>query len=185
MIDTELKNPGSPELASNFCVRCTAKWPSPTPRWHTRFYKQIFPARAGKPWRQGRAAQRLLWASTSTKNPDYRDVLCIEALIGPDTVNTIPPATMDAFRDHGTVRRTLDADVAAADETMANLEKAGISMQKVTNQLLEEAIKLFDDAFHKLIAAVAEEKEPVSTKTIINRPAGNFPPLSRKRWSRR
>jgi transaldolase len=102
--------------------------------------------------------QRLLWASTSTKNPKYRDVLYIEELIGPDTVNTVPPATMDAFRDHGIVRRTLDADVAAADEIMANLEKAGISMQKVTNQLLEEAIKLFDDAFQKLLSAVEQKK---------------------------
>ncbi|HWS16395.1 MAG TPA: transaldolase family protein, partial [Candidatus Elarobacter sp.] len=98
------------------------------------------------------------WASTSTKNPKYRDVLYIEELIGPDTVNTIPPATMDAFRVHGVVKRTLDVDVATADVTMANLEKAGISMQKVTNQLLEEAIKLFADAFQKLLSAVEQKK---------------------------
>jgi transaldolase/glucose-6-phosphate isomerase len=107
---------------------------------------------------KGAQTQRLLWASTSTKNPKYRDVLYIEELIGPDTVNTIPPATMDAFRDHGIVRRTLDADLEAADETMSNLEKAGISMKKVTDQLLEEAIKLFADAFEKLLAAVEQKK---------------------------
>ncbi len=116
-----------------------------TPRWK---------ALAAK----GAQVQRLLWASTSTKNPKYRDVLYIEELIGPDTVNTIPPATMDAFRDHGVVRRMLDADVGAADATMANLEKAGISMQKVTDQLLEEAIKLFADAFQKLLSAVEQKK---------------------------
>lgn len=116
-----------------------------TPRWK---------ALAAK----GAQVQRLLWASTSTKNPKYRDVLYIEELIGPDTVNTIPPATIDAFRDHGAVRRTLDADVAAADATMSNLEKAGISMQKVTNKLLEDAIKLFADAFEKLLAAVEQKK---------------------------
>ncbi len=116
-----------------------------TPRWK---------ALAAK----GAQVQRLLWASTSTKNPKYRDVLYIEELIGPDTVNTIPPATMDAFRDHGVVRRTLDADVAAADATMANLEKAGISMQKVTDKLLEDAIQLFADAFQKLLAAVEQKK---------------------------
>ena len=124
-----------------------------------RFYQQMI---AGPRWKalaaSGAQTQRLLWASTSTKNPKYRDVLYIEELIGPDTVNTIPPATMDAFREHGAVRRTLDADLAAADATMTNLEKAGISKQKVTDQLLDEAIKLFADAFAKLIAAVEAKK---------------------------
>jgi transaldolase len=117
---------------------------------------------AGQRWKalaaRGAQTQRLLWASTSTKNPKYRDVLYIEELIGPDTVNTIPPATMDAFRDHGNIRRTLDADLASSDTVMVNLEKAGISMQKVTDQLLEEAIKLFADAFQKLLAAVEQKK---------------------------
>jgi transaldolase len=117
---------------------------------------------AGQRWKalaaRGAHVQRLLWASTSTKNPKYRDVLYIEELIGPDTVNTIPPATMDAFREHGAVRRTLDADLAAADKTMKDLERAGISMQKVTDKLLDDAIKLFDDAFQKLLAAVEQKK---------------------------
>jgi transaldolase/glucose-6-phosphate isomerase len=117
---------------------------------------------SGQRWKslaaRGAQVQRLLWASTSTKNPKYRDVLYIEELIGPDTVNTIPPATMDAFRDHGIVRRTLDADLATSDKIMADLEKSGISMQKITNQLLEEAIKLFADAFEKLLAAVEQKK---------------------------
>jgi transaldolase len=117
---------------------------------------------AGQRWKQlaarGAQVQRLLWASTSTKNPKYRDVLYIEELIGPDTVNTIPPATMDAFRDHGIVRRTLDADLATSDKIMADLEKSGISMQKITSQLLADAIKLFADAFEKLLAAVEQKK---------------------------
>ena len=117
---------------------------------------------AGQRWKalaaRGAQVQRLLWASTSTKNPKYRDVLYIEELIGPDTVNTIPPATMDAFRDHGIVRRTLDADLATADKTMKDLERAGISMQTVTDQLLNDAIKLFADAFEKLLAAVEQKK---------------------------
>jgi transaldolase len=83
----------------------------------------------------------------------------IEDLIGPDTVNTIPPATLDAFRDHGVVARTIDADLAAADETMSDLETAGISMRQVTDKLLVDAIQLFDDAFTKLLAAV-ESKKP-------------------------
>jgi len=134
-----------------------------------RLYGQIF---AGDRWKslaaRGAQTQRLLWASTSTKNPAYRDVMYVENLIGPDTVNTVPPATIDAFRDHGQVARTLDADLAAADKTMADLEKAGISMKAVTDQLLDEAIKLFDDAFDKLIAAVEQKKtEPAKIKPKI------------------
>jgi transaldolase len=107
---------------------------------------------------KGAQSQRLLWASTSTKNPKYRDVLYIEELIGPDTVNTIPPATMDAFRDHGVLRRTLDSDLAAADKTMSDLEKAGISMKQVTGKLLDDAIKLFDDAFTQLHQVVEQKR---------------------------
>jgi len=107
---------------------------------------------------RGAQSQRLLWASTSTKNPKYRDVLYIEELIGPDTVNTIPPATMDAFRDHGILRRTLDSDLAAADKTMSDLEKAGISMKQVTAKLLDDAIRLFDDAFTQLHKVVEQKR---------------------------
>jgi transaldolase len=107
---------------------------------------------------RGAQSQRLLWASTSTKNPKYRDVLYIEELIGPDTVNTIPPATMDAFRDHGVLRRTIDADLPAADKTMSDLEKAGISMKQITGKLLDDAIKLFDDAFTQLHTVVEQKR---------------------------
>jgi transaldolase len=85
-------------------------------------------------------------------------VLYIEERIGPDTVNTIPPAPMDAFRDHGVLRRTLDADLTAADKTMSNLEKAGISMKQVTGKLLDDAIRLFDDAFTQLLQAVDQKR---------------------------
>jgi transaldolase len=107
---------------------------------------------------RGAQTQRLLWASTSTKNPKYRDVLYIEELIGPDTVNTIPPATMDAFRDHGVLSRTLDADLPAADKAMSDLEKAGISMKQVTAKLLDDAIRLFDDAFNQLHTVVEQKR---------------------------
>jgi len=107
---------------------------------------------------KGSQTQRLLWASTSTKNPAYRDVLYIEELIGPDTVNTIPPATMDAFREHGRVARTLDAEIAAAHKIMADLEKAGISIKQVTSKILDDGIKLFDEAFAKLLSVVEEKK---------------------------
>jgi len=158
MIDTELKNPGSPER-EQLLRSLHGKVAIANAKQAYRFYQNLI---ASPRWKalaaSGAQTQRLLWASTSTKNPKYRDVLYIEELIGPDTVNTIPPATMDAFRDHGVVQRTLDADLTAADATMTNLEKAGISMQKVTDQLLDEAIKLFADAFAKLIAAVEQKK---------------------------
>ena len=129
-------------------------------------YNQIFSSARWKALAaQGAQTQRLLWASTSTKNPGYRDVMYIEGLIGPDTVNTIPPATLDAFRDHGVAARTIDADLAAADTTMSGLETADISMRQVTDKLLVDGIQLFDDAFTKLLAAVDSKKPtPAGTK---------------------
>jgi transaldolase len=159
MMDEKLKNPGSPEQ-EQLLRGLHGKVAIANAKQAYRFYQQMV---AGPRWKalaaRGGQSQRLLWASTSTKNPKYRDVLYIEELIGPDTVNTMPPATMDAFRDHGIVRRTLDADLSAADKVMADLERAGISMQKVTAQLLDDAIKLFDDAFQKLLAAVEQKKK--------------------------
>ncbi|HET6201036.1 MAG TPA: bifunctional transaldolase/phosoglucose isomerase, partial [Candidatus Acidoferrales bacterium] len=113
---------------------------------------------------KGAHTQRVLWASTSTKNPNYRDVMYIEELIGPDTVNTIPPATLDEFRDHGKVRASLVENVDAARVTMQNLAKAGISMKDVTDQLVDDGVKLFIDAFGKLLAAV-EQTMTVSPKS--------------------
>ena len=105
---------------------------------------------------KGAQTQRLLWASTSTKNPKYRDVLYVEELIGKDTVDTIPPATFDAFRDHGKLRASLTENVDAAAKTMADLEKAGISMKEVTEKLVVDGVKLFADAFHQLLEATGK-----------------------------
>ncbi|HTZ47138.1 MAG TPA: transaldolase [Verrucomicrobiae bacterium] len=105
---------------------------------------------------KGAQTQRLLWASTSTKNPKYRDVLYVEELIGADTVDTIPPATFDAFRDHGKLRKSLTEDVPGAAKTMENLGKAGISMKEVTDKLLAEGVKLFADAFKTLLDATGK-----------------------------
>jgi transaldolase len=105
---------------------------------------------------QGAQPQRVLWASTSTKNPDYRDVLYVEELIGRDTVNTLPPATLDAFRDHGRVRPSLTEDLEGARRVMGDLAAAGISMNEVTAKLLEEGVQLFADAYDKLLAAIGE-----------------------------
>jgi transaldolase / glucose-6-phosphate isomerase len=105
---------------------------------------------------KGAQTQRLLWASTSTKNPKYRDVLYVEELIGADTVDTIPPATFDAFREHGKLRKSLTEDVPGAAKIMANLEKAGISMKEVTDKLLTDGVRLFSDAFKTLLDATGK-----------------------------
>ncbi len=118
-------------------------------------YKEIF---SGSEWdalaKLGAQTQRVLWASTSTKDPSYSDVLYVDELIGPDTVNTIPPATLDAFRDHGHARASLESDIDAAQDTMDTLEKVGISMKKVTDDLITQAVKLFAEPFDKLLNAV-------------------------------
>ena len=131
--------------------------------WLTNAISAIF---SGPRWealaKRGAQTQRVLWASTSTKNPKYRDVMYIEELIGPDTVNTVPPATLEAFRDHGEIRLSLDAGIGEARQVIADLEAAGISMKQVTDDLLVQAVKLFAEPFDKLLNAVdAKCKIPV------------------------
>src|ERR1700720_4440590 len=108
---------------------------------------------------KGAQTQRVLWASTSTKNPAYRDVIYVEELIGPDTVNTMPPATIDAFRDHGRPRNSLTEDVPGAAKVMDDLARAGVSIKEVTDQLTSDGVKLFADAFAKLLAAVEKNTQ--------------------------
>lgn len=103
---------------------------------------------------KGAHPQRLLWASTSIKNPLYRDVRYVEELIGPETVNTITPATLEAFRDHGHARLSLEEHVEDARETMAGLERTGIALDEVTDRLVEDGVRLFGEAFDTLLAAV-------------------------------
>jgi transaldolase/glucose-6-phosphate isomerase len=107
--------------------------------------------------RKGAQTQRLLWASTGTKNPSYRDVCYVEELIGPDTVNTIPPATFDAFRDHGQARAAITEDLESARDAMDKLEAIGISMHAVAERLLAEGLQLFSEAFGKLLQAVEQQ----------------------------
>lgn len=113
---------------------------------------------AGERWRRvardGAMPQRLLWASTSTKNPAYRDVVYVEELIGPQTVNTLPAATLEAFRDHGVLRSSLEEDVAGAEAAMRAIEAAGIDFDAVTGELLEEGLRLFAHSFDALLSSV-------------------------------
>ncbi len=122
-----------------------------------RRFKQIF---SGPRWsalaKNGARAQRLLWASTSTKNPEYRDVMYVEELIGPATVNTVPPATLDAFREHGKPRASLLEEVEGAIATLQALDKLDVSLDKVTDGLLDDGVQKFAKAFDELLAAVSE-----------------------------
>jgi transaldolase/glucose-6-phosphate isomerase len=144
-----------------------------------QIYKRLF---AGPRWQalsgRGAQTQRVLWASTSTKNPAYSDILYVEDLIGPDTVNTIPPATFDAFRDHGVPRASLEENVADAKKTMDDLARVGISMKAATDQLTEEGVKLFAEAFDKLLAAVeksAKKSAPAPASPAVSRFAYKMP----------
>jgi len=115
---------------------------------------------------QGAQTQRLLWASTGTKNKAYSDVLYVDELIGPDTVNTMPPATMDAYRDHGKPRPSLEEDVATAKKVMDALPAAGISIDAVTAKLVEDGVRLFADAADQLYAAVQKKRRTVLSSKL-------------------
>ncbi len=140
-------------------------------------YQRIFSAPRWKALAaKGAQTQRVLWASTSTKNPNYRDVVYIEELIGPDTVNTVPPATLDAFRDHGKPRASLTENLEAARKTMADLASVGIVMKDVTDKLTTDGVKLFADAFDTLLAQVEKNSQPSAVRAgQINSQSASLP----------
>ncbi|MBJ7405283.1 MAG: bifunctional transaldolase/phosoglucose isomerase [Bradyrhizobium sp.] len=125
-------------------------------------YKRLF---AGPRWdklaAKGAKPQRMLWASTGTKNKDYSDVLYVEELIGPNTINTVPPATLDAFRDHGTPRDSLEENIDDARRVLEELERSGISLDAITEELVKDGVKQFADAADKLYGAVAHKRAVV------------------------
>ena len=127
-----------------------------------QMYKGVF---SNERWQrlaqQGAQTQRLLWASTGTKNKAYSDVLYVEELIGSDTINTMPPATMDAFREHGRLRPSLEEDVAAAQAVMDGLAQSGVSIDRITDRLVEDGVRLFAEAADHLYAAVQGKRRKV------------------------
>jgi transaldolase len=133
------------------------------------FHKERFSALKER----GAQAQRPLWASTSTKNPAYPDVYYVEALIGPQTVDTLPPATLEAFRDHGRVRLSLEEDLDEEQAHLARLEEVGISLDEVTEQVLKDAVRLFVEPFEKLIQTIETRRSEIyqsrgTTQTIAD-----------------
>ncbi|MCJ7568100.1 MAG: transaldolase [Anaerolineales bacterium] len=122
-------------------------------------FKEIF---SGERWdvlaEKGAWVQRPLWASTSTKNPAYVDTLYVDSLIGPETVNTVPPATLDAFVDHGIIANTLELDVEAAEAELQQLSELGIDLNEITNQLLRDGVDAFAKAFRSMLASIENKR---------------------------
>ncbi|WP_294244087.1 transaldolase [uncultured Sphingomonas sp.] len=127
-------------------------------QWYLDFLKsdrwQALAAKGAQP-------QRLLWASTGTKDPSFPDTLYIDTLIGPDTVNTMPPKTMDAFRDHGTVAETLTADIDDAKHVLSEADRLGLDLNGVTDTLVAEGVASFVKAFDDLLGAIGQ-KQPAA-----------------------
>ncbi|WP_347158595.1 transaldolase [Pontibacter chitinilyticus] len=151
MIDPILKEKGLQQLQGQVAIASAKK--------AYEIYKKVFSSeRFKKLEAKGAKPQRLLWASTSSKNPDFRDTKYVEALIGPNTVNTIPMDTLEAFRDHGQAENTLEKDMDQATHTLEELRKAGVSLDDVTNKLEEEGIAKFNQPYDKLLKAIEEQK---------------------------
>jgi transaldolase/glucose-6-phosphate isomerase len=126
-------------------------------RFQDMFGSERFKKLRGK----GARVQRPLWASTGTKNDAYSDILYVQELIGPDTVNTMPPQTIDAFRDHGVVRRTVDEDYEGAVRVLRGLADAGISIDEITDELQADGVKLFSDSFDKISATMIRKADEI------------------------
>jgi len=131
-----------------------------------QMFKEMF---SGPRWeklaKRGARPQRLLWASTGTKNKDYPDTLYVDTLIGPQTVNTMPPETMDAFRDHGTPKSTIETDIEGAKKVLATLDKAGISLDDITDELVVDGVQKFAEAADKLYSQLSDKRTKILGNT--------------------
>jgi transaldolase len=149
--DKRLDEVGRPELKGRLAVA--------NAKLAYRQWQDVF---AGERWAAleaaGASKQWCLWASTSTKNPEYRDVLYVESLVGPDTVNTMPEETIEAFQDHGEVRLTLDDGIDEARKVFEDVEAAGVSVDDVTRVLEEEGVQKFADSFAELLDGIREKR---------------------------
>jgi len=151
LVDPLLDEKGAPELKGELFIV--------SEKTAYEIYKRVF---SGPRWEklaaQGAQPQRLLWASTSSKNPAFKDTKYVEALIGPDTVDTVPLETIEAFRDHGIAENTLEQGLAEATATLEKLKSVGIDIDKVTQQLEDEGVDKFNKPFEKLLQAIEDQK---------------------------
>jgi transaldolase/transaldolase/glucose-6-phosphate isomerase len=154
MVDPMLDEKGAPELKAEVAIASAKK--------AYEIYKRIF---SGPRWEKlaakGAKVQRLLWASTSSKNPAFKDTKYVEALIGADTVDTVPLETIDAFRDHGIAANTLEQGLDKATEVLNKLKSIGISIDEITQKLEDEGIEKFNKPFEKLLQAIEDQKAKV------------------------
>ncbi len=151
-VDRELEALGTPEA-----LALRGKAAVANSRLVYARFREIFHGPAAADLHGGRV-QRPLWASTSTKNPAYSDVKYVEELVGPETVNTIPLATLEAFRDHGRPARTVDADLPGSRSVMESLHRLGIDLDAVTERLQEDGVRAFADAFEALLRGLEERR---------------------------
>ena len=158
-VDAALEAHGSPEAKALMGSVAIANAKVAYGHWSNLFGSAQFEALKA----DGARPQRLLWASTGTKNPDYSDVLYVEELIGPDTVNTLPPKTLEAFRDHGTAEARLARGLDEAQATLDALGELGIDLGEITAKLEADGIDSFAEAFDRLLAALAEERAKVAS----------------------
>ena len=157
MVDPMLEKIGAPEGLALQGKIATANAKLAYRRFREIFYGEPFAALR----RKGARVQRPLWGSTGTKNPKYSDVLYVEELIGPDTVNTVPPKTLAAFRDHGRVRDTLQEDIEQAKVQIAQLGNLGIDLNTVTGQLQNDGVDAFSASYDKLLATLKTKREDI------------------------
>jgi len=151
LVDPMLEEKGVKELEGKIAIASAKK--------AYEIYKRVF---SGERWEKltakGAKTQRVLWASTSSKNPAYKDTYYVEALIGPETVDTIPMETLEAYRDHGDPANRLEQDLDKATQTLDRLKQVGIDIDKITQQLEDEGIDKFNKPYDKLLQAIEEQK---------------------------
>ncbi len=179
VVDRELEAVGTPEALALRGKAAVANAKLAYKRFREIFYGAPFAKLAEK----GVHVQRPLWASTSTKNPSYSDVLYVEELIGSDTVNTMPPKTLDAFRDHGDVRETVTENVDEAERVIEAVEALGISLRKVTEKLQEDGVEAFAKSYEQLLETIGEKRADIEAS--MTPPAAYSPgPWDEKRQAR-
>ncbi|MET0412342.1 MAG: transaldolase [Polyangiaceae bacterium] len=156
-IDPRLKKLGSAEAQALLGKAAIANARRAYQAYQQIFSSPRFQALAAR----GATPQRVLWASTGTKDPSYKDTVYVDELIGPDTVNTVPPATLAAFQDHGSVARTVDQGVAAADKVIRDLAALGIDVDVVCNELLSGGVESFNQSMNSLLKGIADRRQAV------------------------
>ncbi|WP_285057418.1 transaldolase [Pedobacter ginsengisoli] len=156
LVDPVLETKGHPEMKGEVAIACAKQ--------AYQIYKRVFSSdRFKKLQVNGAMPQRVLWASTGTKDPSFPDTKYVEALIGPETINTIPPETLDAYRDHGRPASRLEHDLDSAGQTLVQLKKIGIDLAEIGAQLEKEGIEKFNKPYDQLLQAIEEKKSSIAT----------------------